>query len=814
MNKFFSLLAAMSIIVSASAQNGGKVTGSIKDGGNQKVIDAATVSLLKAQDSSLVKSAITDQAGNFFFENVKDGNYLVMASSIGHTRTYSKGFQVTAGAPVQLEVLQLIVSGKSMKEVVVTAKRPLVERKADKTVVNVDAAVTNTGATALEVLEKSPGVTVDKDGNISLKGKQGVMIMIDGKPTYLSSADLTSMLRNMPATGLDQIEIMTNPSAKYDAAGRSGIINIRTKKNKQKGFNGNVTLGIGQAFYSRTNNSANLNYRNGKVNLFANMGLSNYNNHRELNIQRNYLNNDKSLKAVFEQQAIMKSTNLNTNLKLGADFYLSKRTTIGLVVSGTTNPRVEKNDNISYLKNNQQVTDSIVQAISRDDQQWKNGSVNLNFRHQFDSTGREITADLDYLNYHSVSNQNFGNMIYHADWSFKSNDELYGNLPSDINIYSAKVDYSHPLKKAGKIEAGVKSSYVETDNTAGYYNVVSGVKSVDYEKTNRFRYTENINAAYVNYNADWKKWNLQAGLRMENTNYTGHQFGNPQRPDSSFSHGYTNLFPTLFVGYNPTEKNQFSFSYGRRIGRPSYEDLNPFLFFLDKYTYGAGNPFLKPQYSDVFEVNHTYNQFLTTTLNYSHTRDLFNETFEEKGFATIVRQGNYGYMNDVSLSVNAQVPVRKWWNANIYVEGKYNQFKGMLYGEDLNTHATTFLANVSNQFSFKKGWSAELSGFYRSSGVEGQIRINPLGQLSAGVQKQLLKNKATIKLSVRDILNTQHPVGNIDFQNTRAHFSQWGDNRFVNLSFTYRFGKPIKGLQKRRVGGAGDEQNRVKGAGN
>ena len=814
MKQFFSLLAAITIGMSSQAQNGGKVSGSIKDGGNQKIIDAATVSLLKAKDSSLVKAAVTDATGNFSFENVKEGNYLVLATSIGHATTYSNIITVSANNPASVGVLQLVPTDKRLKEVTVTGKKPLIERKLDKTIVNVDAAITNAGSTALEMLEKAPGVTVDKDGNISLKGKQGVLIMMDGKPTYLSGPELTSMLRNMSSASLDQIEIMTNPSAKYDASGKSGIINIKTKKNKQKGFNGSITSAYGQGVYSRTNNNLNINYRTGKVNLFGSFGGNYRNGFQDINIFRRYTNQDKSTKAIFEQNSYLVNHQGNYTGKVGADFYASKKTTFGIVFSGITNPNTHTGVNTSYLKNSASIVDSIVQANSVERGKWKNGSINLNFRHQFDSTGREITADVDYLHYNSNKNQQFINTSYTSGWILKSSDELAGELPSTINIYTAKIDYTHPLKKGAKIEAGVKTSYVETDNTAGYYNVAGIIKTPDYEKTNRFDYKENINAAYINISKELKKWNFQAGLRLENTNYTGRQFGNPQRTDSSFKNSYTNLFPTVFVGYNPSEKNQFSFSFGRRINRPDYEDLNPFLFFLDKYTYGSGNPFLRPQYSNIFEVNHTFKQFLTTTFNYSHTKDLFNETFEQKGFATIVRQGNYGYMNDLSLSVSAQVPVTKWWSSNIYAESKYNQFKGILYGEYLNIHATTYLVNVSNQFKFKKGWSAELSGFYRTRGIEGQIEIKSLGQLSAGLQKQVLKNKGTVKLNIRDILNTQRPVGNINFQNTEAHFNQTQDNRSVSLSFTYRFGKPIKGLQKRKTGGAGDEQNRVKGTGN
>lgn len=802
----------MSISIVSFAQNTGKVSGSIKDGGNQKIIDAATISLIRAKDSSIAKVAITDKTGNFFFENVKQGNYQVLATSLGHSKVYSKTFTISPEQQViEVGTLQLVPIDKNLKEVTVTSKKLLIERKIDRTVVNVDAAISNEGATALEVLEKSPGVTVDKDGNVSLKGKQGVLIMLDGKPSYLTGPELANLLRSMPSNSLEQIEIMTNPSAKYDAAGNSGIINIKTKKNKQRGFNGSINLAYGQGVYAKTNNSLNLNYRNGKFNVFANIGGNYRENFNQLDIKRKYKNADNSINAIFEQSNTDMRFNNNYNTKIGADFYASKKTTFGIVLTGFTTPSSQVGNNTSYLKSSTGVIDSIVTAASYEKSSWKNGAVNLNFRHQFDSTGRELTADVDYLTYDSHKDQQFANTSFTPDWMVKNADRLVGELPSLINIYTGKIDYTHPLKSGLKVETGLKTSFVETDNTAGYFNIVGAVKTPDYDKTNQFVYKENINAAYLNMNKQVKKWGLQAGLRLENTNYKGRQFGNPLRQDSAFKRSYTSLFPTMFVSYNANEKNQFGFSYGRRINRPDYEDLNPFLFFIDKYTYGSGNPFLKPSYAHTFEVSHTYNQFLTTTFNYANTKDLFNETFEQKGYATIVKQGNFGSANSASLSVSAQVTVLKWWTSIIYTEGNYNDYKGLLNGEQVNVQGKNFLVNVNNQFKFKKGWSAELSGFYRTSGIEGQILIKPMGQLTAGVQKQVLKNKGTLKLNVRDLLYTMKTNGEINFQRTEASFHQERDSKVVTLSFGYRFGKPIKDLQKRKTGGAGTEQNRVKG---
>ncbi|MBS1915872.1 MAG: TonB-dependent receptor [Bacteroidetes bacterium] len=802
--------------LAGNAQNQpGKISGTVSDE-SKKPIESATVSLLKPTDSSVVKTTVSDKTGNFVIENIKEGKYLTSVTAVGHATFYSSLIEISSATPsVDLKNIFLSAQTKNLQQVEVVAKKPFFEQKADKMVVNVDAAPSNAGSSVMDVLEKSPGVAVDKDGNISLKGKQGVVIMIDNKPTYLSATDLANYLKSLPASAIDQLEIMTNPSAKYDAAGNSGIINIKTKKNKAKGFNGSVTLTHTQGVYPKPSGSINLNYRTGKANFFLNGGYSHWEGFQDLDINRQYYTDagaTKVLNAIFTQHTNMKFTNPAANLKFGMDYYLSKRTTIGFVASGFRNTENDQSASHIFLKDPNNTVDSIVYSPSSNKGLWKNGTVNLNFRHQFDSIGTELTADADYITYRSNNNQYFDNITYYPDMTQKDETILTGNTPSTINIYSFKSDFSHPLKKQLKLEAGIKTSYVSTDNNANYFNVINNVEEVDTTKTNHFLYHENINAAYVNLNKQYKKWNIQAGLRLENTNYSGHQLGNGytvNNNDSSFSKSYTNLFPTLYVSYQLNEKNSFAVNYGRRIDRPAYQDLNPFLFFLDNYTYQSGNPYLQPQFTHNVELSHTYNNFLTTTLNYSNTKNFFSETFQQSGYATIVRNGNIGHYQNAGIAISAQVPVRKWWTAIVYTNVNYNKFDGMLYGEMLHVSATTFLVNLNNQFKFKKGWSAELSGFYRSSGVEGQILIKPMGQMSAAVSKQLMKEKASVKLGVRDILYTQQVKGVINFQQTEATFHNSRDSRQVSLTFTYRFGKPIKGAQPRRNTST-EEQNRVK----
>jgi iron complex outermembrane recepter protein len=816
----FSLVFTVGLKAQTAA---GSLSGNVFDGG-KKPIEGLTISLLNAKDSAVVKRTATNAAGAYSFDDLLLGQYLVMASSPAFKSTYSGKHLITESLPaIHIPDLQMMAASKELTGVTVTGRRPLYEQKIDKMVVNVDAAVTNAGATALELLEKSPGVTVDKDGNISLKGKQGVTVMMDGRPTYLSNDQLSNLLKSMPASSIDQIEIITNPSAKYDAAGNSGIINIKSKKNKQKGFNGSVTANYGQGIYWRTNNSLNLNYRNGKFNVFVNGGYSIWNSSQKLDIVRKYSDpGSKQLTAIFEQQSPRKDENKNYNTKIGADYYLNKKTTLGVVLNGNFSPEKQMGVNTSYLKNSNGVVDSIISATSNTKDFWKNKSINLNFRHQYDSTGRELTADADFASYGSNSSQYFSNTILAPDFTPKYMELLRGYLPVDIKIYSAKIDYVQPLKKSAKLETGFKTSYVSTENFAQYFNINEGAETIDYGKTNQFQYKENIIAAYINYNRQIKKWSMQTGLRFEQTIMKGNQFGNPTRPDSSFNRSYGSFFPTVFIGYSADKNNELAVTYGRRIDRPAYQDLNPFLFYLDKFTYGRGNPYLRPQFSHNFELTHTFKGFLSTSLNYSHTKDFMSETFSqgrvadgEDQYATIVRQGNFGVRNNAGMSVSAQVPVNKWFTSIAYANYNYSMFSGKFNNEEVKVEGGNFTFNLNNQFKFEKGWSAELSGWYRTRGIEGQILIKSMGAADAGVAKQVMKGKGTLKLNIRDIFFTQKATGTIKFQSTDAWFRNTRDSRVANLSFVYRFGKPINGARERRnTGGAAEEENRVKKGGN
>jgi iron complex outermembrane recepter protein len=816
MKHLIILLSILSVSALSVAQNSGKVSGSIQDGGNQKIIDAATISLLKGADSSLVKTAVTDKSGNFIFENVREGQYLVSAASIGHSKVYSSTFSVSAEkSTVEVGILQLVPVTQNLKEVVVETKKPFIERKLDRTIVNVEASISNAGASAMEVLEKSPGVTIDKDGNISLKGKQGVKVFIDGKPSYLSGPDLANLLKSMGSAQLDQIEIMTNPPAKYDAAGNAGIINIKTKKNKTVGYNGSISASYSQGKYPRTNESINLNYRNKAINVFGSYSFRADKSYSELTILRKFRDKDsKQLRSIFDQESKFTNNNHSNSAKVGIDVTVSKKTTIGAVVNGFVNTEKFNNDSRTFLQNSSAITDSSTYATTQVNGKWKNFSTNFNVRHTFDSTGRELSFDADYIHYTQANKQGLYNHYFDAnDQPNAPSDTLLSNIPSGIKIYSLKADYSQTLKGNAKLEAGVKASFVKTDNDAQYDYIVNGQKVHDEGRSNHFIYDEEIKAAYVNVNKQLnKKWSTQLGLRVENTIAKGKQVTTGE----DFNRNYTQLFPTAFVGYDVNEKNNLSINYGRRIERPNYADLNPFYFFLDKYTYERGNTNLRPQFSHNIELAHTYGGNFTTTLNYTKTTDLINDVLDqnEETNETFITKSNIASQRQYGITVTTLIPVKKWLKVNVYGNFSNNRFKGYINNANVDLQSSLFTGNVNAQMSFGKGWNGELSGFYRSKGLDGVLVIGALGAVNGGISKSVLKSKGTLKLGFRDIFWTQKFKGTAEYSYIDTHFQQKRDSRQASLSFNWRFGNAKIQGPKKKNGGASDEQNRVKAGNN
>lgn len=805
MKKILTLFLCLFSMYLAMAQDSLSLKGIVRD--NDKALAAVTVSLLKAADSSLVKIALTDAAGHYEFQGVPAGVYRIMASFVGYGNQYSD--PVSLQSSKELPVITLQPEAKSLTGVTVQAKRPLVEAKLDKMVVNVDASPSNAASNVLEVLEKSPGISVDRDGNISLKGKQGVMVYIDGKQTYLGGEDLANLLKSMPANQLDQIEIMTQPSAKFDAAGNSGIINLRTKKSKTMGMNGSITTSFVQGNYPKSPNSFSFNYRKGKVNFFSSGGYTFWQGDNSQILNRKF--HKAGTTSVFAQDGWQKNTNNNFNLRVGMDYAVNAKTSLGFTVNGVSNRNKGMNtSNGDFYKLGSNVIDSSITADNFTRRTWKSLSTNVNFRRQLNANGRELTADLDYIQYNLKLNQYTDNRVLYSNAPM-TQYLLRAILPTDIKIYTGKADYVHPLGNDAKFETGVKASLVKTDNNAPYETWDENQdKWVDDKRKDHFAYDEQISAVYVNFSKQIKKWGFQTGLRGEHT----HSKGKQVLIGKSISRDYFQVFPTAYVSYSMNDKNQFGLNYGRRIERPNYQSLNPFQQFLDLYTYNQGNPYLTPQFTNNIELSHIYDGKLSTTLNYTYTTDIINDILKQDDDTKVTYQTteNVASSRNIGIAVSYNAPLNKWWTVSLYASGYNNMYKGIVNDEFLKTNFNTFTANFNNQFKFAKTWGAEFSGWYQSKSLmTSMFVIDPMYILSFGASKQVLKNKGTIRLSIVDPFRLQKADVNIQHGNIDMFVHNTWDNRRVGLTFTYRFSKGQAVQQRRQTGGSADEQRRVGG---
>jgi hypothetical protein len=805
------LLLLLLITTVGKAQNG-IIKGIVKGDKNEAVV-GATVILSKGQIGAIIKSSFTDADGKFEFEKLKYDTLEIAVSFVGMSKyTSAKIVLNEQSQTVDLGTINLKSGENELQEVAVKAQRAFVVQKIDRTVINPDALISNAGITSLEVLEKAPGVTVDINGNISLRGKGGVVVFVDDKPTYLSAADLANYLRTIPSSTIESIEIMTNPPAKYDAAGNSGVINIRLKKNVAKGMNGGLNLAYGQGRYMRTNNSFNFNYRINKLNFFSNLSVNQNNSYQDLTITRRYFTPEGQLSSTFVQNSYIRPSNRSQNLKVGLDYYVTKKTTLGVALSGFINPSSRNVKNTATIRNGQNAITGLVDAYNPMDILFKNGSVNLNMTHQLNTKGREVSVNLDNIVYKSSIDQRLENNNLNPNGSLQNKSILESNLPSDISIRAAKIDYLNPLIKGGRIEAGAKTSFVNTSNIADFFDITENQKLPNYTFSNNFQYKENINAVYLNYSRDFKKISVQAGLRLENTNITGNQLGNIVVKDSSFRRNYTNLFPTFYTQYrlDSANKHVLGFSVGRRIDRPNYKDMNPFTYPMDRFTYYGGNPFLQPTFSYNVELSYTYNNFLTTTLQYSRADNVISETNEQRGNIYYSRPGNFARQESYGVEVNGTFQVQKWWTIQLYTAFMNNKFQSPIYTEILDESRWYWVVVPTNQFIINKKWSAELAGSYQTKVLSGQFLVIPIGSIRAGVSTKIMKDKGTLKLNVNDVFYTNQVGGDIrNIKNASASWFSYLDTRVVTLSFSYRFNKG-QNLRVRQNGGSESEQKRVK----
>ncbi|HSU28205.1 MAG TPA: TonB-dependent receptor [Chitinophagaceae bacterium] len=813
MRKIASFLVG-AVLVAANIQ-AQQVSGTVKDQ-QGKGLEKTTISLLNAKDSSTVKLGITADNGHFVITASKSGQYLISATHVGYVQQYSRVFELSGSGEMNLGELSLPKFTGEMKGVTVTAQKPMVEMKADKMILNVEGTINAVGNDALELLRKSPGVMIDKDDNISLAGKNGVAIYIDGKPNPLSGADLANFLKNLQSAQIESIEIITNPSAKYEAAGNAGIINIKLKKNKSFGTNGSVNLNYNQGSYPKYNAGISLNHRNKNINIFGNY---NYNNGKNRSLFQLYR---EQLDTIFDQHSRMMNHNIGNGFKVGADYTMNKKSTIGVLVTGNIGTNEFTNYSrtpITYKPT--MVVNRLLVADNKAENKRRNANFNLNYRFA-DTSGHELNVDADYGLFRIKSDQFQPNYYYDPTGQNEISRTVYNFIqPTDIDIYSLKTDYEQNAGK-GRLGFGGKTSLVKTINNFGRYNVYTGGKTLDLGRSNQFEYRENINALYVNYNKQLKGVMFQAGVRMENSNSTGKSY--PLNADGTVNFGivknferhYTDLFPSAALTFNKNPMSQWNLTYSRRIDRPAYQDLNPFEFKLDEYTYMKGNTDLRPQYTNSFGLSNTYKYKLTTMLNYSHVSDVFTQIVDtaEKSKSFLTKK-NLATQNVVSLSISYPFQYKNF-SSFMNLSSNYSHYRADFGGGnrviDLDVVAWNFFAQ--NSLKIGKKWTVEVSGWYASPSLwQGTFKSDAMWSVDMGVQKTIFKGFGTFKVAFADVFNSLHFRGVSNFTGQYLVASGSFDAQQVKFSISRRFGNnQVKASRQRKLG-TEDENNRTQGSG-
>ncbi|MGC4040231.1 MAG: TonB dependent receptor [Flavobacterium sp.] len=790
------------------AQNlAGKVNGNVSDE-KKMPVEFANVTLHRVTDSAFVKAAISDETGRFDLDNLTGGDYFIKISHASFENFKSRTFVLSAQNPIiSLDNIILKTNPNSLKEVVVTKEKQFIERKLDKLIVNVENSIVSAGNTVLDVLERSPGVMVNQESSINLKGKSGVIVMIDGKPTPLSGTDLIIYLKSVPAANIQTIELITNPSAKYDAAGNAGIINIKFKKDQKQGFNGSVTLNYGQGVYPKPSGSINLNYREKKWNFFGSHSYANPTNYGQFFINRKFFDENHNVTSNFEQNSFTKVPGISNNSRVGVDFYANEKTVFGVLTNGNwnNNDRYANTDAIITLPDG--TLDYTTKTNILSDEARFNGFANFNFKHSFNASGKEITADADYGKFNAKTLQDIHNINANPDQSIISDTRIATNQTGTITVKSIKTDYAHPFSEKMKLEVGLKSSLVTSDNDVKFYNVENGGPILDATKSNHFIYDENINAAYASFAREFTQWDFQCGLRMEHTKTNGKQLATGEQ----FSRNYVNFFPNIVVNRKFSEDNSLSLAYTKRIDRPTYRQLNPFKIFVDSYTYVVGDPSLNSVITHSFELNHTFKGKYITTLSYTKSKESITDIFVQDDDTRI------------SYQIPANIQDFEQFNLGIYIPFKYkkilsstlsgsvylNRYSSPLQGGNLQQDFTSWDMNLSNNFTIGKGWSAELSGYYQSRMVWGLFYIKNLAQVSAGIQKVSNDKNSVFKLNVSDIFLTNHIAVDVNYQNQDFYTDRTWDSRVVTFSYTYRFGKNTVSKARQRTSGMEDEKRRA-----
>ncbi|PWK18082.1 outer membrane receptor protein involved in Fe transport [Arcicella aurantiaca] len=798
----------MSSLVRLYAQDNTRVLGTIKESNSENTVGFANVLILQSKDSSMLKGVMADGNGAFVFENIMKGSYLIKISFIGYQQFYSPSFVIQGdGKEVDLGKISLNTESKVLNEVKVVGNKPLVERQIDRFVLNVENSVVGAGSTSLEVLERAPGVLVGDNGSVSLQGKT-TMIMVDGKQIQLSGEGLNNFLKSLKSDNIAKIELITQPSAKYDSFA-GAVIDIKLKKGVNQGFNGNVNLGLSQSIYTKYTGGGNFNFKEGKFNFFANYNQS-FNKSQRISWQDSRFPINSSLYSLYTDSK-NESSSRSHSYKLGFDYNLAANHVLGLSVDGS----IYGGDNEKYattdFRKSVSLRDSTLETISTSTMKEDFRTYNLNYKGTLDSNGKELEINIDYGKDNYSSDALFLGRMRIPPQSEASNfRQGLRNRPSYITEFNTyKIDYTQAINQSLKMEAGAKSSFVTANNLilVDLQTKENGMWEPDTKRNDNFVYKENINAAYVTFAKSVGKWQIQTGLRVENTNIELNSYST----QSFTKKDYTNLFPNFLAETNLSENHQLAFAFRRDITRPSYDQMNPLTFYTDQYTYSQGNPNLNPSKSYNFSLTHTYAGKITTTFDYSVTNDMMYETTEQIPSTKVVRHfiGNLAKSTDYGLNVNFQVAITKWWQTSNNIYGSVGKVTDNNFlGNKLDIASSGYYFNSTHNIALPKGYKMDVYVNYLGQYIVATNTQLPRFYMNVSFQKSIWKKQGSLKLNLNDIFWSRQYTYRTLSATQNIEGSNYADTRLVRLTLTYKFGNK-KLSTRQRNSGSDEVQSRI-----
>jgi ferric enterobactin receptor len=735
----------------------------------------------------------------------QQGRYLVSAAQVGFVRYWSGPLDVAAGG-LALPPLTLRPNAvTALKEVTVVGQKALFERQADRTIVNVEGTTLAAGNTALDVLSRSPGVTVSGQGDIALRGKQGLLVLIDGKRQPLGGTELAEYLRTLPAEQVKNIELITSPPASYDAQGGAGIIAINLKKDQRQGVNGTANLSYGHGHYGRFTSGGSLNYRHRKVNAFGSYTYADRRSSLEIFSHRDFYEQGQ-LTGTSDEDNLTPSHRQAHSWKAGLDYNLSSRTVLGVATTGLAARTTTHGTDLLTLADATGRPTATLSPLVASRSTTPNRTGNLNLRHVFadSSHSRTLTADLNYASYRTHRQQD----LTALGESGVNLAQLTGTQTGALDFETAQVDYVHPLPNRLELSTGAKVSRFHSSNDVLFYRVADGMNTLDSTQTNLFRYDENINAAYVSLRQTTAQTTLQLGLRGEQTNTHGVQAVGNQ----DFERNYFQLFPSASLSYKLSSRHEVAVALSRRIDRPTYTSLNPFRVYYNASAYESGNPSLVPQTSTNVELSHTFLQKYSTSLTYSNTQHPIVEVVQPvsaTGRLIANTTVNLDVQHHLDLTLTVPIEPRKGWTIYNNVVLYYNHYVGQQAGTALNRGQVAASVTSTQSIALGHGWSTDLTARYQSPQVDGFIRLLANGELTLGAQKSLWEGKGNLKLNVTDVFRTTPYRGISSYANYTEHYKLRFDNRAATLAFSYRFGNAKVLSTQRRPDSATDEKRRA-----